>query len=167
MKRIIALTIIIVASLSSFAQKYEFKGIVFKDVVEANNTDANTLYNRALRYASSFNINIVDRESKIVVANGSIELPKLYNTMNIKIEFTIRIETKDGKYRYEFLNCFVISSLLDNSGHYIIDKMPYEDYINDTKYVLMNKKAKQDAILNPMKAQIETLNNIMKTADSW
>lgn len=106
------------------------KLITYKDIVQVNGTKTD-IYNRALEWINVEYKNPVDVTRVKNVANGVIELVHridLYKTEKEvrrpagTVDYTLKIEVKEGRYRYIFTN-FLLHD---------VSRMPIEKWLDKT-----------------------------------
>lgn len=89
--------------------------VTYTGIVEVDSVSSSQLYTRAKYWiASAFNsapdvIKLDDKESGKFIVKGLIEVPvKFYGASNIMTtRFTLKLDVKDGKYRYHFTDFMV------------------------------------------------------------
>jgi hypothetical protein len=156
MKKVFLITILIFISVASIAQSnhnYEYHQlmlpkengrIIYKEVVDAPNRTQDQLYTSArLWFLDSFKsskdvIQYEERESGIIAGNGntSLYISTMVGAVENKLFFSVRIEVKDEKFRYQISDLFIQHDL--NSP-----KMPVERWLSAESMYKKNGKPKE------------------------
>lgn len=119
-------------SITSFCQEkfqeslpLENGKVVYTEVIKIDDLSKSDLYKRAkkwvvLNYKSANDvIQLDDKEDGIIIAKGTFGIR--YYTRNPKIEHTLQIETKNGRFKYTISN-FIYN---DNQGYtFFIENFP-------------------------------------------
>lgn len=174
MKVKIIILLALLSSINGLCQnRYEFKGIVLRDVVSDTSSTADQLYHRAkLFFANNYKdskdvITFDDSSSKVIIGRGYVDVEPWWGVTYCRIYHTVKIECKDGRYRYDIYDKSV-DVCVPLSGVEHVYKTIYEDYINNFKYSIGRKKITIDKLLNPMLDLVSKLKIEMKgNFESW
>lgn len=168
MKRIFVLIVLILLSQSIFSQEklneilpLENGNVIYTEVVEVQNVDKKELYSRAkkwivLKYKSANDvIQLDDKEDGTIIGKGNFNIK--YYSRNPKIEHTIQIETKDGRFKYSISN-FIYSDIRGDT--FAIEKFPKSWFGENKLYQALDEKTQ--TIIADLKKSIET-----ESKDDW
>lgn len=173
MKKYLILLFIVISWHYSFSQKYEFKGVVFKDVVVDSNSTADQLYARAkLFYPNNFaiknaTISFNDSDSKTIIGSGYIDIDTWFGIEYCRIYLTVKISCKEKRYMYDIYEKIVrINVPLSGIDH--VTSTPYEEYVNNFKYSIGRRKITIDKFIDPMRELVYSLKSCMlEDNESW
>jgi len=168
MKKLFVVALIFL-SISSFAQKIfpeESGSIIYSGVVTVDSVKKDELYVRAKKwfvdtYNSAKNVlQMEDKEAGIIVGKGLFDIPYslFIGSSIVSVSHTIKIYTKDGKYKYEVTD--ISGKHLNESGWHDIDinnqppignKTNKIKMLNDTnKKILSIIESLKEAMLKPL-----------------
>lgn len=116
--------------------------VFYSGVVTVDSTTANVLYERAYGwFVDTYNsaqdvIQMSDKDTGIIVGKGGFDqLFSAFAAAFVHIEMTVKIQVKDGRYKYEITD-------------FRSDNTPYEVWLEQTGKMLAKKAAKMSEELN-------------------
>ena len=148
--RHLGLIFLLIISQSAFCQlsfDSTKKELIYSEVVQSPNNSSNQIYLNmnewfAKTYNSSNNvIQLNDKESGKIIGKGGFTISPIHQWGNIKtpqtffVNYTLTIQIKDGKYKYEFSN-ITVRVTQENASFSI------ETYYNINKEKLREEAAK-------------------------
>jgi len=118
----------------------QFKPVELTEVVEVGNKDQETIYNRTRQWFSQYFVSgksVIDYEDKkegTIIGNGIASIGSdPFGLIQYKIEYNVRIDTKDGKFRA--LTKIIKHTNTDSKSTYAVYAVSEERAADASKHV--------------------------------
>jgi hypothetical protein len=182
-KLLFLMSAMLVLTLTSFSQTQQINifplnengEIVYSGVVNVDSVNSKELYVRAHTwFANTFKsaqsvIQLDDKEAGKIIGKGFIQVitpikPKAKNILIGDVYFTLEIQTKDGKYKYDFTNFSYKNDISDDKYDFKSSSV-MKNFIYQERFDMWWQNAKIDTNADVL-ILIENLNKAMNTNNS-